>query len=64
LKNVVGQKLVSLCEGLAMSSTNAAACLGLANSKGRVLPQFDADLVLLNKNSLNIEKIFYGGNLL
>ena len=66
LLNIYNNKLASLEEILQMSSTNAAKCLGIDNTKapfkkGRVLPGFDADIVILDKKTLKIQHIFQEG---
>ena len=67
-KNLLSKNLVTLEESLQMSSTNAAQCLGIDNEKslfkkGRVLPHFDADLLILNKQNFNILNIIQNGQL-
>lgn len=66
LLNIYQNKLVSLEEAFQMSSTNAAQCLGIDGphekfKKGRILPGFDADLVILKNNSLKIMSVIQGG---
>ncbi|APJ03245.1 N-acetylglucosamine-6-phosphate deacetylase [Silvanigrella aquatica] len=68
LLNIYQNNLASLEETLQMTSTNAAQCLGIDNpqssiKKGRILPGFDADFVVLEKNTLKIMHVFQEGKL-
>ncbi|KAB8031957.1 N-acetylglucosamine-6-phosphate deacetylase [Fluviispira multicolorata] len=69
-KNIVTQKLVTLEEALPMTSTNAAECLGIDGSKksilkkGRLLPEFDADLVVLDSKNLRIKSVIQFGKII
>lgn len=65
-KNIMQQKLVTLEEALKMTSTNAAECLNLTDErsdflKGRVLPKFDADLVIINKTNYQLMHVIQQG---
>jgi N-acetylglucosamine-6-phosphate deacetylase len=51
----------TLSQRARMSSYNAAQSLGLAHRKGRLVPGFDADLVLLNSNG-TVRCTWVGGN--
>ncbi len=64
LKNVMLHKCASLVEALAMTSTNAAQCLKLDHVKGKILTNYDADLVLLNKDNLDLMKVIQGGEIM
>lgn len=59
-KNLIKQKLVKIEDAIKMTSTNQAKFFNLKN-KGAVLPNHDANLLLLDKNSFNILKIFFFG---
>ena len=61
LKNMVLQNCAPLSCILAMTSTNPAKCLQLDHVKGKIQPAYDADLVLLNKENLNIMKVIQAG---
>ncbi|MES2615879.1 MAG: N-acetylglucosamine-6-phosphate deacetylase [Bdellovibrionota bacterium] len=61
LKNIVLQNCASLSEALAMTSTNPAKCLHLEAIKGRIQPNYDADVVLLNKDNLNLIHVMQSG---
>lgn len=66
LLNIYNNKLASLEESLQMTSTNAAQCLGIDGThsqfkKGRVLPGFDADFVILESNTLKIIHVIQEG---
>ena len=50
-----------LVERSAMSSRNAAVALGLGQSKGLLVPGFDADFVLLNSDG-SVRQTFVAGN--
>lgn len=68
-QNILKHKLVSLEESLKMTSTNVAKCLGIDQentfyAKGRILPQYDADVVILDKNNFNILKVIQQGKLI
>ncbi len=68
-KNIIKHKLVSLEEALKMTSTNAAKCLGIDHensvfAKGRILPKYDADLVILDKSNFNILNVIQQGKLI
>lgn len=69
LQNILQQKLVSVAEGLQMTSTNPADCLGISKKnsiglKGRILPNFDADIVILNKKNFKILNVIQLGKVL
>ena len=69
LQNVLQHKLVSVSEALQMTSTNAADCLGISKKnkiglKGRLIPNFDADIVILNKKNFNILNVIQLGEVI
>lgn len=51
---------IDLPQAIRMASTNPAQVLHLENKKGKIAPNFDADLVLLNKN-LEVTQTFIAG---
>ena len=55
------QNCASLENALAMSSINAAKCLDLDHTKGKVCPNYDADLVLLQKDNLELIHVIQAG---
>ena len=61
LKNIVFHQCAPLKKALAMTSTNAAKCLQLDHVKGKICPNYDADCVLLDKETLNLLKVIQGG---
>ncbi|WP_186645900.1 N-acetylglucosamine-6-phosphate deacetylase [Fluviispira vulneris] len=69
-KNLIKNKLVSLEEALPMTSTNAAECLEIDGShkhsmmRGRILPGFAADLVVLDKSNLKIKNVIQSGKII
>lgn len=52
---------VSLPQAVRMASANPAQVLGLAGSKGRILPGYDADLVIFDE-SYDVQQTWVGGN--
>lgn len=62
LQNVLTQKLASVPEALAMSSTNAAVCLKMDTQLGRIAPGCTANLVLLNKNDYSLSLVIRYGS--
>lgn len=64
LKNIVSHHCASLPAALAMTSTNAATCLQLDKIKGKVCVGYDADLVLLNKNNLDLMTVIQNGEVI
>ncbi|MBN1554075.1 MAG: N-acetylglucosamine-6-phosphate deacetylase [Phycisphaerae bacterium] len=62
-RNAVKLLDVSPDQALRMVSTNPAAVLGLADTKGAVAEGYDADLVLLDEE-LRVRKTFVGGELI
>ncbi len=62
LKNIVFEANVPLEKAISMTSTNAAKCLGLSK-KGAVAPGYDADVVLLDKKTLNLIHVIQQGRL-
>jgi len=60
-KNIVMQNCASLENALAMASPNAAKCLHLDQIKGKVCPNYDADLVLLQKDNLDLVHVIQAG---
>lgn len=61
LKNIVSHNCATVAEALAMTSTNPAKCLQIDHIKGKVCPNYDADLVLLNKHNLDLLKVVKNG---
>ena len=64
--NIYNNKLASLEESLQMASTNAAQCLGIDGAhsqfkKGRILPGFDADFVILENENLKVMHVIQEG---
>ncbi len=64
--NILKNKLVSLEEALQMASTNAAQCLKIDGKnaklkKGRILPEFDADLLILDSNNYKLRQVIQNG---
>jgi N-acetylglucosamine-6-phosphate deacetylase len=64
--NILKNKLVSLEEALQMASTNAAQCLKIDGKhaklkKGRILPEFDADLLILDSNNYKLQQVIQSG---
>ncbi|WGL59252.1 N-acetylglucosamine-6-phosphate deacetylase [Pigmentibacter sp. JX0631] len=69
LQNILQHKLVSVSEALQMTSTNAADCLGINKKnkiglKGMILPNFDADIVILNKKNFNLLNVIQLGEVI
>jgi len=62
VRNVVEWGAGSLAEAVRMASTVPARVLGLSDSKGRIAPGFDADLVALD-GDLNVAMTWVGGRL-
>ena len=62
VRNVVEWGAGSLAEAVRMASTVPAQVLGLSDSKGRIAPGFDADLVALD-GDLNVVMTWVGGRL-
>jgi N-acetylglucosamine-6-phosphate deacetylase len=50
VRNIVGWKAADLPDAVRMASTTPARILGLDDSKGRIAPGYDADLVALDPN--------------
>jgi N-acetylglucosamine-6-phosphate deacetylase len=49
-----------------MASTNAAQCLKIDGKhaklkKGRILPEFDADLLILDSNNYKLQQVIQSG---
>jgi N-acetylglucosamine-6-phosphate deacetylase len=66
LLNIYNNKLASLEESLQMASTNAAQCLGIDGAhsqfkKGRIVPGFDADFVILENETLKVMQVIQEG---
>ncbi len=58
-------QLLSLPKAWQLVSENPAQAVGLGHRKGKVAPQFDADLLVLNRldgNPLSIQKVIARGN--
>lgn len=62
LQNILKHKLASLTEALAMSSTNAAACLRVDHQLGRIMPGYVANLVLLNRDNHSLLRVIRYGD--
>lgn len=65
-KNILNKNLASLEETLQMTSTNAAQCLGIDNEKsvvkkGRLQPNYDADLLVIDKKNYNLLQVMQSG---
>ncbi|NLN03117.1 MAG: amidohydrolase family protein [Lentisphaerae bacterium] len=61
VRNAVRMIGVSLPQAVRMASANPAQVLGLAGSKGRILPGYDADLVIFDE-SYDVQQTWVGGN--
>lgn len=62
LRNVVSMARVTLPEAIAMLTHNPARAAGVADRKGRLVPGYDADLLLLDE-SLTLQATIQGGEL-
>lgn len=62
VRNVVEWGVVEQADAVRMASTVPARILGLAESKGRISPGYDADLVALN-GDLEVAMVWVGGRL-
>lgn len=60
-QNTMKNKLAPLRESLAMTSAHAAECMKVDHKKGRIVPGFDADLVLLNKETFDLVHVIQNG---
>ncbi len=60
LRVAVNEAGISLPEAIGMMTATPARILGL-KGKGKIAPKMDADLVILQGNSLTIEQVFKGG---
>lgn len=58
--NVIRKAKASVCDAVAMASTIPARELGLAETKGRIAPGYDADLVLLDE-AWTVTRTWIGG---
>jgi len=61
-QNLLKKKLVSQHEAMSMTSSNQAEFFGLKN-KGAILPNYDANMVLINKNDFKLLKVIFYGKL-
>lgn len=50
---------IPLCEAVGMMTKNPAKALGIAH-KGRLMPEYDADIVIFDEN-VNIKRVLVGG---
>ena len=64
LRAAVLEDGMDLGEVLPMLTSNPAERLGLAGSKGKVAPDYDADLLLLDPSTLEIDRVWARGRLL
>jgi N-acetylglucosamine-6-phosphate deacetylase len=62
VRNIVAWQAASLADAVRMASTVPARVLGLSESKGRVAPGYDADLVALD-GQLRVALTWVGGRL-
>lgn len=60
-QNLMKHKLVKLEEAIPMTSTNQAAFFHF-KGKGAVLPNHDADLLILDKNNFNLLTVIFAGS--
>ena len=60
---LIKQNLLPVEKIIPMTSTNAAKLLGLENKKGRIANEYDADFILFNSKTWDIEMIFSAGEL-
>ena len=64
VRRAVVEDGLDLAEVLPVVTANPAARIGLADSKGRVAPGYDADLLLLDPNTLELDRVWARGKLL
>lgn len=63
IRNMIAFTGCSLAEAITMASTTPARVIGVDDRKGRIAPNFDADLVVLDE-SLHVELTLVGGQVL
>ncbi len=61
VKNMLRENCASLEDVLRMASLYPAQCLHLDQRKGKILPHYDADLLLLNKDTLDLIHVVQNG---
>ena len=50
VRNMVNLAGVSLCDAVTMMTRTPARVIGLADRKGSILPGYDADIVIMDKD--------------